>query len=777
MKKRLLTIFSLFLLILPIAAGCGEDESVKVEVRTGIVRPTSMTETDVDYDVSDCAKIVSGGTYSSGENIEISVELNTKACKFYGWIENGVEKAISTSDTIGTKTYKKTITLDASVTKNYTIQAIVATRNPKSSKYAVKFTGVYKNNDSSQNILPEDITFPVTDNNETVDMSNITLNSSFNNGSKIAEALTGNDKANLNYIYVDEVFQPYKLQWWIADMDQSGLCQSSTWTKITESDPSTMAITKNMCLKADLIDDATNKKQSLNTAMNNMINSEIYLSTDSDVIENIEYGSKAEVPVSKDTFYAYKLANLNKVGKDYEAVYYGVNELGYLERVKSQTDGSKLYTFCRVENISATCDVESVFTVTYDTDDYKELAISALLDVLKSNNLYSLIDNYDVSYFYDSSINDLNIASFKFVDMDKYYVAIVDSKGDSVQHAYYNSRTVKFPSATSPKNAEQYTIVFEENEDIEEELETLSTKINTFHNSIQKYTSYASSQSEYIKEIETQLSDLIYDEINRDSNLSKLKNYIFLVKVDMKAYTITINYENAIIDLGTNSYVIDKYGAGENEYNMCPIDDQGLLRCVEYTGLASYVSNYLTKSLDELHYVKIEKDGNNIIYTIIESSGGFKDKITYDTSKKEFKDETDKTLSYVEIPASKYERLSEIKLIDETVLGQIVQTLTIDAELNITVSTKFNDQDFPYADGIETQIRTLYSDLLEATLYEHPDGETIILKVESNDTITMYELVSVDKDQGDSRYKFEIKYGENKDTYYIYVDDIKPANS
>ena len=71
MKRKLLTIFALFVLLLPISA-CGEDEEQTPSAQNVVVNTSlgygSIAEDDKIYRISDCAKISGGGTFVEGLN-------------------------------------------------------------------------------------------------------------------------------------------------------------------------------------------------------------------------------------------------------------------------------------------------------------------------------------------------------------------------------------------------------------------------------------------------------------------------------------------------------------------------------------------------------------------------------------------------------------------------------------------------------------------------------------------------------------------------------------
>ena len=756
MKKKLLSLLGLFLLILPIAAGCGEDTENQVEVSTSIVRPRTMTAEDVDYDVNDCARILDGsGTYTSGQNARVRVEVNTAACKFYGWVKNETEEA-SDGRGEGIQIYETNVELDVTKYKKYYIQAIVSTKTPKSSKYTVNFTGIYKN--SSEDISFSQIKFPELDSENKTSITYQSTNQSFNSGEKLTNLLTGNEKTNLNYIYVNDVFQPYKLQWKKANIDSStGMCVSATWQNI-DLDPNAFVINENLCLRAELKNDASNRDEAKLTALTNFKNSEVYMSKNESPIAGI---TSSSTKVSSEMFYAYNLKYLYTYENPSSTLYIGVNDAGYLERVRTQSDGNKSYSLCREDLISGECSNDSSYLIEYNPeDDYSQLAISPLLEKLKTN-----AEVEEIEYIYDYLTNDINVKSLKFEGMDKYYVAVVHSLGN-----YYNATDMNFSAAAISINAAKYNILFAEDTDIAIETRNIILEeLNTLYNKIQKYSLYNASKERYIKEINEYILDLIYKKISEKEELKSLKNYQFTLDVDMDDIEITINTESAIVNLGTYSFAVDKYGLGENEYNVCPADSENLLECIKYDALAKYVTTYLTKSLEDLYKVEITRTGNITTYVIQEENGplDMPVEITYDATKKMFT-MGNISLQYVSGEAVKFAGLSKIELEDITVLGTILQTLEVsNPEGTVTVTTTLNESPIASSPSIEEEIRALHEDLKAGTLNMYDENSELVLSVEQADgSIKMYTLRSI------TGKTYEITYGENENKYTITVNSV-----
>ena len=84
MKKKLLTIFALFILILPISA-CGDEEAQTpsgvntFSVTTELDYPSNIAENDKNYRLSDWAKVTGNGTFNQGNNFTVTVEYVSSA--------------------------------------------------------------------------------------------------------------------------------------------------------------------------------------------------------------------------------------------------------------------------------------------------------------------------------------------------------------------------------------------------------------------------------------------------------------------------------------------------------------------------------------------------------------------------------------------------------------------------------------------------------------------------------------------------------------------------
>lgn len=733
MKKSVLAIFLLFLIVLPLA-GCGSDSDS--EGSSGITYNLSLDlkkakDTD-DFRLSDCARIISGdGKYNEGSRASIKIEYISNGCIFNHLEINNViidENNIK-SETIASSSNlsRKTITyqVEMNENKNVSVYFVLDTTSVDNGG-GVIFDNISKTYypSGSRNPTTVEITnysFPYLDKSgsEKVERSN-NIHSPSSGKGKLNEILISGKKLNLNYIYLEGEFKPYKLTW-----DQgtytNGICDYDNATQITDPNNFEVTNSKKICVSANLnligAIDSTLKTN----AINKIKTGELYINT----------GSGTCSTYNQECSYVWQIENLYS-GND-KTTYRGVSSSGINESVTTKTDGSKYYKFCK-DSQNKDC-----YVIDYNTDYYTQLSIKDFIDeVLKKD-----VDDNNLTFDYNYSYyNDIVITSIKVGDT-------------TYSIEYKNATNPNSPSdkIQSPSEGTKYTSISYEGDN--SDLSSLVTSVNsTFKNLVfRKDTS----------DIEADVQSLIYSLIDEDNK--NLKSYYY--KVTIENGVLKIEAESAKMDIGTPNFI------EEDKKTICYYIQNGDNDCLSENAknILKYIGEFSKDDFGTLDILNIKKEENTYTYTFKEPNVANEYKLVYDKTNNTF------TLDSSEIKLLTGENetldISKISRKDD-VIFTIIQELTppVSEGGEPTVSIILRNLD---AENSENDIKF---DSNEITLKTSDGEKKITINVDSIKAI--YTLLTGENKVyaiGDKKYVVESKTENSKTTYTVYelelLDDGK----
>ena len=490
MKRKLLTIFALFVLLLPISA-CGEDEEQTPSAQNVVVNTSlgygSIAEDDKIYRISDCAKISGGGTFVQGSSVTIVVEYINSACSLYGWkIGNNEPVVLNEPSRSGRDIY----TISGSETLNVNsieIQALI--NSTKASAVAGKlfFSGV-KETASAQytpgngyafHVLEDDLG---TSGNQSIslvqkvkeDFSEYSSSITISTTMKLSQAILSRGSANLAYIYKKSqdsdtyTLLTNRLKWYKGKYQYS-YCDYADKELITDPMNFMVPVGENTCVVAEVTGesiaaDDSNSIGAITGAMSHLGENQYYISTNN--ASACLNATSGNVSVSADCFYVYRLKNIYNAGVDHtdsnvstenkistNTVYYGLNSDGKLEGVNTAA-GTKNYYLCKGDSSYSPCSTSESYRVTYPytanndgiNTAYKMLNISSFIDALVDET-YT-----DVTYQYDKNTDLIAIKSMKIGDTTYYFNPIKSAN-------YYNPADSKINSFTSAQQSKLYSII------------------------------------------------------------------------------------------------------------------------------------------------------------------------------------------------------------------------------------------------------------------------------------------------------------------------------
>lgn len=668
MKKRLLSLFSLFLLILPLAAGCGEEKD-EVKVHTSVI---ALSGENGEANINDCARVIGGGTFNRGTQITIKLELATdesknEVCKFYGWLVNNEKQS---------EDKMLTLTLNKPNIKDIYVEAMVSSDDKHVTDSSLIFGGIWLQNGANLVDVTSRAAFPTKDSIVPI-ASNIISSSStksiaIEKSTKLVKAITTNKDENenidLRYIYLKSsstgVFeiQPYELSWEEGKKNESGT--GCSYDKSIDN-PNDFVVTKiDTCIIATLTpketEDGTTVEESKGktTALDNLLDSEVYFSTQKN--HKSMSATTANVPVDEKTFYGYKLNQLlNDKSSKYSVMYYGFNKDGLLEGVTTNSSGQRNYLICLDSELEGRCSTSKAMKINYNSSFSAYLGISDILEYFKKENgVYKKISEADIKYQFSSS--GMNIESIKLNGIT-YYINIIDSKGK------YYSPDGGETTITTTTNSNIYDISTEDN--------NLNDLVNEMDENV---TNKLYSESE--AEIKESVLKKIYATINNpDSEYNDLKGYIFDVEVDTVTHQITISKKPAKVSFNKSDlkFALDlNYYSGKVE-NVCSAQEESIKKCISDVSFVEFIYDYLLndspKSLSELKSIIIKEEGSKITYSII-MDDDTEMQIIYDDSTRTFTSNNSVIRFPVDFELTNT-TFTEIKLKLHTVIGEIVQIL------------------------------------------------------------------------------------------------------
>ena len=538
MKRKIFLLLSLLFMVIPLS-GCGEDvdPATLVTVTTEINPPANMLETaEVTYDINDCARISEGGVFTKGSKVTVTVDV-LDTCKVSDWLINGVSSGKNST----------TLSLEGNDTNinSLNIQAIIESKTTASGSISFLYEGIYTK-DGTRVDQGTTIEFPRIGENAKDPVNPL---GNIKQGMMLSRVMIGvnsnsGKKANLNYVYENDMFVAYMLRWQIGTYN-NGFCNFNNSSYL--DDPNTYAINGNTCVRAILDTTATSLNESKIRALDNFLKSEAYVYKNSTYCQNDTNGT---ANVNANCFYVSKLQNLypdvNGENPSDAGHYFGYNN-SQLEAVQTTTDNTKLLYKCTAQArpSSGICGSEYSYKVNYLSEGlgYEKLAISDFIEKIKEEsqketNRYSGIG---VQFGYDYHSGDIKVTS---IDLDgdgsfDYDINILKP------NTYYNSPTDKF---SSPKEAKLYTITVDESAgDFKEGLEAAINEMDVF------------DRIDTTDNIKERIKTYLYNRIKSDNSIKELINYIMTLSEDSLNAIITINFQKAIAD--TN--LLDTYNMKE----------------------------------------------------------------------------------------------------------------------------------------------------------------------------------------------------------------------
>jgi hypothetical protein len=734
MKKKFLIVLTLFLIVLPLA-GCGE-ESTKYDVNVSL----SRLESD-DINVNDCSKVSGGGTYEEGSSVTLTVDTSN-LCQFKGWTyDNG--EIVSTN---------KTFTI-FNLSESVNVKAVVGSSGVLTSTTTkVHFEGIYETYALGETVKLnyEEYNFPYYSELGSSQVTDTTI--SISDSSKLLNEILVNDKTlNLNYIYLNGVFQPYKLAWRKGTYDSaSNSCSSYTAIsgEINNIDISTLSNgDKDICVAAN-IDVTTGAANSdLKTlAINNMKKSEFYITTNSN--SACRSATKGTVSVSDDCMYVANLGNLiNKSGITY---YYAMTNDGLLEGVSTTTSSGQIYLIC--DNLDA-CSSNTYQVEYYNVESTK----------LKINEFISSISNSESSYTYDYNYLLKDIVPTK---INGYYLTYL-SDGTSPNYNPTEPNAKKLPTTSNlTKAATIYNITFDgDNASQFASIKTLIDK--NIINSI-----YVTGSNTIESSIRQKIYSLITNNIESNESLKDLRNYKFNIDIDDTNKTIKIEPVSAILSdtiYSEKQFIIanESICSNTNTDTTCLSNISSNIKSA-----VSYIKSNLTSNLSDLQIEDIYEDSGKTIYKFMNSD---KAEITiiYNNSEGIFELGDNTTIEFTNGTELNMQ-VGSISITESTVIGTIVQTLTInqeESESPYSIVTTIDTKDVPSGLNIdEDKIIDVYNIFNNGTFYDFTNISGKYIFLHNNEKL--YEVTIVSGQDNTLQYKTD----DNKEYQLTYPSTNQDAN-
>ena len=795
MKKRLFTIFALFLLMLPLTA-CGEDK-VKVELA---LQKQEGIEDAVNFILSDCAEVSGDGTYKKGENVTIRVRYVNAACQFAGFQLEGSTQFLRGRST-NVQGYNGLLKQEeytfSNISENKKVKVIMLGQEESLvSDFEVEFLGVSKVEErNGTKTAVSNYKFPIqgaTSSPYTVEIS--IDNYSISGTDKLASVLDSSNNVDLNYIYVEqsgeEVLVPYKLKWeqgrYYIDDDNEVKCSFRDEDKVEITDPNnyTLATDKSVCVRATYYTYESNIKQE---ALNNMLSTKFKASINSTTECSASIGT-ITIGADYDCFYVENLKNLYNSDLDDDetnsevligaaAKYFGVNNDGVIEAITTTASGAKLYHICTAE----ICDNDNGngSTVNYPNNAYELLGshIQSLIEAIDTDeeDKHQIADN-KISYVYDPAINKV-VPSLMEVGSDKYYFTYVPD------NSYAPPKKMIHASVTH--HYFEVTLDDVDDEAIEDAVNELQTVFNSkLINKI--FENNKEAIIDLLGEVRQRVADLI--DADADGTLGVLKNYSVVATATDSEITISFTKPTYDSDFVNSLNFVLKQSVNGIE-QACPYihNTETTYDLICSSLITNERREYLEQLLSDIVNNNLHAtDDDSVLYKQVQiytvSDGGTKYSFTDNITNKEIEVIVYLTSNNVvfSIDGVTYqliglephsdlptENLSKV-LIEITIVLRIYQEY--DGE---TVQSKAYDMDDTEVElpvQIDTDTITTVYDLIKAgTIYQISTGYGLILV--ASDGETMYTVTKVDDE------KYSIKYNNYTYEFMIVppVEEPEPA--
>lgn len=767
MKKKLLLLFSLFLLILPIS-GCGEDEGdapkPKYDVKISLAKNGTDATADSNFLLNDCAMATGSGTYTEGDKVDIIIKYVKKACKFSS-LDINTTQSLNLTPTSIDDVFDEVKYSIHSITEVKDIRVVFTGINTTVKETRIYFEGLNKKytdvgtgTSKIAKVSKDNYAIPYLEKQSTPSASVEAKEYGGLAGNMSLASILGNTKAlNLNYVYLKEgndfIFQPYKLIWRVGTYTLGGADYCSyPDSSLMSGNPNEFIVESgdSLCLSAtlDLTQEPANMELLKENAINNLVSGEVYISTNSDVNDACRKASDASVNISEDCMYVgrmknlYKIENKSQYGDSDAVAYAAVTKAGLLEEIKTTTMYAHEYYICSNSSLNE-CKGNSKFVnkISYPRNDFSLLRINDFIKALKYDSTIKKekISIEDVVFDYDPIIKDIVIG--RIIDgTTTYYINYI---GDSTKRVQYSGELQMNARNINLITSNLYSLTFNKTavESIDvAKLDTLEKTINANNANLMYNTTHNAEK------IQSEFKSKIYNIINNDSNLKSLKNYIYEVSVSGKVITVTPNkilLENSVV----TEYINIKFGSRPDENKTCYVESLDCMALNEQK-LLKYIKNNLlktsTEKLENFQIIDISKNSGDITFKF--KDDGEDIVIIYNTSTKEFRMDTI-TLKYVTA--------------EDVTVNKMTITLSINSSMLESVLTQ------KYSGPSSNVVTTVDNVPLE-------EDVVLLLKINTVRIQEIYNLLmgTVNGKEGQSGI---ISVGTGANKLYFFFDETKQA--
>lgn len=740
MKRKLLTILALFLFILPLSA-CGEDDesgggNEKIEVRISLSNANIDENADQNYKFSDCARIFGGGTYDKGAGVSIKIEVQEAACQFYGWKIDGQEGYISSKEHY-----------ISGVQQSINIKALMLGIDGTATSTSVKFSGI--NMTSLVNGVPQTSTlengkfaFPYMTKSDSSSetlftMDNGTVKNDVTVMSKLSSTFSSTRSIDLNYLYVNNVFQPYKLKWYEAKQDALGTCQ--TWSEIS-GNPNDYLVEgqKKICVLATL--DTSVPTTLKSEAVTILESSETYVSINNSSAACLS-ATNSNVNVSEDCMYVKNIGSISTDNSPNEPLYYAINDNDLLESVYARSgSGVRKYSVCEIPVVAGetlSCEQNQTYQIDYT---------SSMKSILKLSSFMSAIENGSIVYDYNFISSGISPVSVTSADGNTtYYINYLKSPG--ALYAPSGTGVVNLPS--NKTDVLKYTLSLEsEDTTIADTLVALKADVekNVVNLLFAGTTQVPPSGDSVISKVKKTM----YGFMNSNSNYNILKNYKMTITIVEQ--NVNVKFEKVDVSVlfgeAIQSNFVYKGSATGGVSEVCSISktDNKFVNstCVNAEEMLNYINNLITASVGAKEFTMSDLTSvDDTITFVFRGSDGLDKKITYNNVDKSFTFNDDLKLTFV-VGEQMLKKVTKITLETDTVIGAVRQTFEVTdivipnpqvpSEYTVsgtvkTVIVSSSGTELPVPEGAEVsevRIREMIHKLVSMALYD-VEGKYVIV--------------------------------------------------
>lgn len=695
MKKKLMLILSLFLLVAPLSA-CGEDEEgnstlTKYDVNIDLVKQGTASTADMNFSLSDCAVSSGAGRYSSGDNVVISVKYVRNACQFmhFEFIDSNqqIPAIAQPLDSIFNEV-RYTI---PSINSSTNVKAVFGSGLSTAIPTRLFFSGISKTyvdgSVTKTEFIPDDgnFLFPYSgkQGNEKPKLGLQTLASP----SKLS-GLLGHDEMDLNYIYLDGVFQPHKLTWRKGIYDgATGACDYSSSSVIDNPNEFVMEVGQGTCVTANV--DVTSGKANdelKQEAINTMITNNMYITTDAG--HACLTASTGNVSVDTNCMYVGNMKYLYRENSTDGVSYYAINSDNVLEAIISPSVDKKVYVICSTKNLTGQCEIPNAQKFDYSYNNVSLLKINQFIQVLSpsTNGTGQPIENIDsanIKFDYDYSLG---------------VVPVEIKNGTTTYYLNYVSQgykgTVRMPTVNSIQSSSLYSFAIS-GADTNETLEKLQAKLNS--------SNLYKLQSATGDALKTKVKTLLYGIINTDDQYNEIKNNMYTVSVS--GSVITIDVASALLSGITKTDFVTASSGGisdtcytKNNDECLSLQAKKILKIIEENILSDS-----TNKLNNIEVVDIYEEGTVRIFKFKEGSSVVQ--ISYDSSAKKFKLESTELVFVTPMDKGVSTLTVSVYVKSDMFIQEVLQT-TSDG---INVTTKIGESEIP-EEWVDTEaIKKVYN--------------------------------------------------------------------